>query len=124
MKLFYPDPLRLPPGPYPKCDCFNQWGSNHGRRLPVLHDHVQDTACDAWQHVLARVEEAAESGDTKLEPLAGLTGEQCTKVVTLAAESSAPVYPLNRYAENDFRSFPSDPTRRVGAGADRSVRMD
>ena len=83
-KLFPCDPPVPPPGPRPACRCFNFGGEKH-HGLPVLHAEVQDTSCDAWRVVNENIEVAATRGDTVLEPLAGLDGEQRQQIVTLPA---------------------------------------
>jgi hypothetical protein len=81
-KLFQCDPPAPPPGPRPACRCFNFGGKKH-HGLPVLHAELQDTSCDAWRLVNENIEAAATRGDSVLEPLAGLDGEQRQQIVTL-----------------------------------------
>lgn len=85
MKLFHADPPALPPGRHPACGCFNQEGSRHGRRRPRIHGEVQDTNCDAWRHVVDRVENAVARGEEIFDPLAGLPGPAREQIMTLPA---------------------------------------
>ncbi len=78
------DPPVPPPGPRPTCRCFNLYGKKH-YGLPIFHAEVQDTSCDAWRIVNENIDAAATRGDTVLEPLAGLDGEQRQQIVTLPA---------------------------------------
>jgi hypothetical protein len=85
MKLFHADPPAPSLGDRPQCGCFNFWSSKHGGRLPRLHADAQDTKCDAWRHVVERIEEAISAGAETFEPLAGLTGPERAQIVTLPA---------------------------------------
>jgi hypothetical protein len=83
-KLFTRDPALPPPGPGPACRCLDV-GSKKHRKLPVLHAEAQDTSCDAWRIVNENIEAAATRGDTVLDPLARLDGDQRQRIVTLPA---------------------------------------
>lgn len=78
------NPAVPPPGPRPECHCLDV-GSQKHPKLPVLHDEVQDTSCDAWRIVNETIEAAAIRGDTVLDPLAGLDGDQRQQIITLPA---------------------------------------
>ena len=83
-KLYSCDPPIPPPGKRPTCSCFNFRGNKH-HGLPVLHAEIQDTSCAAWRIVIEDIELAAIRGDTILDPLARLDGEQRQQVITLPA---------------------------------------
>jgi len=83
MRLFSPHPPQPPPGPFPDCNCINFNGRRHPRLAPRLHLEEQDTSCAAWRHVVQRVDEAAEGGETVFSPLEGLDGPGRAQIRTL-----------------------------------------
>jgi hypothetical protein len=83
-KLFACDPAAPPHGPWPTCHCLDV-GSKKHPKLPVLHAEAQDTSCEAWRIVNETIEVAAIRGDTVLDPLARLQGDQRQQIITLPA---------------------------------------
>ncbi|HEY1014192.1 MAG TPA: hypothetical protein VGE07_15880 [Herpetosiphonaceae bacterium] len=49
----------------------------------TFHTAIQDTACLAWQHLLALIDEAAADGRTTFAPLDAMTEDEQTQIVTL-----------------------------------------
>ncbi|NUP08857.1 MAG: hypothetical protein HOW73_22650 [Polyangiaceae bacterium] len=82
MKLYSPDPPQPPAGPYPHCDCFRDASKQH-QSVPAINDDVQDTSCDAWREVVARIERAARDGTEELSLLDGMSGADRARIITL-----------------------------------------
>src|SRR5688572_19265963 len=82
MELYSANPPKPPPGPYPTCECFERAGKR-SQPVPPLHEEVQDTTCDAWQHLMARIDAAARNGSVDFTPLEGMSGADRARVITL-----------------------------------------
>ena len=81
MKLSSAGPPEPPPRP-PVCQCFDEAG-NRNQPVPTLHDDVQDTSCDAWQELVARIERAARDGVEEFSPLDDMSEPDRARIVTL-----------------------------------------
>ncbi|MER7582596.1 leucine-rich repeat domain-containing protein [Kitasatospora sp. NPDC097691] len=64
------------------CTCFDQGRVSNRRRVRFHHER-QDTSSQAWQHLLALIEEAAADGREVFRPLAEMSLEERRQIVTL-----------------------------------------
>ncbi|BBM81939.1 leucine-rich repeat domain-containing protein [Candidatus Uabimicrobium amorphum] len=66
------------------CNCFDMHGYPRKRDVKIqFHMEEQDTQCDAWQHLLQIIDEAAQDRRTIFDPGAEMTTKEWRQIITL-----------------------------------------